>query len=1009
MNDQTIHKLDEAIRLDPENATAYHNRGYAYRQKGEYDKAIADYDKAIELAPEDAIAYRNRGIAYAEKGEYDKAIADYDEAIRLDPEDATAYYNRGDAYYAKDELDNARADLAKAVRLDPEDAIFSIDRNVPDSRNSAYFWTTYGEEDDYEERMRQLSDEEERNRNIAACTEAIRLDPKDAESYKSRGFSYHEKGNYDKAIKDYDEAIRLTDEDDSAALREGRGDAYYRKGDYDKAIEDYNQAIWIDPIDAIDAYMKIGDAHSEKLLNIDQTCKVCNDVIEANLETATAYHNKGYAYYRKGKYDQAIANYNEAIKRDPENSKIYIDRGDAYEKKCDIDVDAADYAKVLHAKKDIDMAISNYNEAIQRDPSAVIAYSNRGHAYLKKSDIELAAAVYDKIVNIDALNEAIQCNPGDAIVYFSRGYIYFKQGNIDLAIADYDNAIRLCPNYKSDFVDAGFVDGGAYAFIKVIELLENMIRTPAPENAADFYYCGLRALFSFRANAQEYFTKALNQGYEDRAKIEKHLENARKLGKRDEEHRERMRGRGDISGRRRRRRGRPWHRMSSAQLKLISAQRNLDRWRKRAMRSTAFSGERDRYKVAIANYNKTIQLNPKDAGAYKNRGYAYFQRGEYDKAIADYNKVIQLNPKDITAYFNKSGACYQKGCVDLHIAGHTGNKLKCALLGETIRFNPKSAETYIERGNFYFNEREAYDMAITDYTEAIRLSPEYAETYYSRAETYYAIAQNAYELTEYDDAIVAYSKAITDYKEAWQKGFRNTQNPAEVKVLRAVYGISPLYDSPDDSLSYAYVNRGAIYAKKGNYDLAIADMSEVIRHQRNIKTSAAYFGSNPAARAYNNRGFYHYKIGEYNKAIKDLQEVVNIYAEQVLSGYNDTPDFAIMYLNLGGIYHAKGDVELAIENYDNVIRLCPNYVTDFVNSKFAHGGQEEVRRAVKLLESVVNNPTYSESFAAYYSGVSILFSGNKHKARRRFEKARELGFKDDSKVAEHLENLQNQK
>ena len=41
------------------------------------------------------MAYCNRGVAYANKGDYDKAIADCNEAIRLDPKDAVAYCNRG--------------------------------------------------------------------------------------------------------------------------------------------------------------------------------------------------------------------------------------------------------------------------------------------------------------------------------------------------------------------------------------------------------------------------------------------------------------------------------------------------------------------------------------------------------------------------------------------------------------------------------------------------------------------------------------------------------------------------------------------------------------------------------------------------------------------------------------------------------------------------------------------------------------------------------------------------
>lgn len=62
--------------LDPNRALAYVNRGLAYGNKGEFDKAIADCNKAIELEPKLAPAYRNRGIAYGNKGEYDKEIAE---------------------------------------------------------------------------------------------------------------------------------------------------------------------------------------------------------------------------------------------------------------------------------------------------------------------------------------------------------------------------------------------------------------------------------------------------------------------------------------------------------------------------------------------------------------------------------------------------------------------------------------------------------------------------------------------------------------------------------------------------------------------------------------------------------------------------------------------------------------------------------------------------------------------------------------------------------------------
>jgi len=55
---------------------AYYNRGTAYAELGEYDRAIEDYNKAIELNPDLAEAYNNRGIAYAKLGEHDRARED---------------------------------------------------------------------------------------------------------------------------------------------------------------------------------------------------------------------------------------------------------------------------------------------------------------------------------------------------------------------------------------------------------------------------------------------------------------------------------------------------------------------------------------------------------------------------------------------------------------------------------------------------------------------------------------------------------------------------------------------------------------------------------------------------------------------------------------------------------------------------------------------------------------------------------------------------------------------
>ena len=104
-------------------AVAYYDRGTAYDDKNQLDRAIADYSQAIRIKPDYANAFRNRGRAYGRTGHYDNAIADLDRAIKLDPNDVGAYSNRGFAYYYKGLYDRAIRDENRAIRLAPGDAI----------------------------------------------------------------------------------------------------------------------------------------------------------------------------------------------------------------------------------------------------------------------------------------------------------------------------------------------------------------------------------------------------------------------------------------------------------------------------------------------------------------------------------------------------------------------------------------------------------------------------------------------------------------------------------------------------------------------------------------------------------------------------------------------------------------------------------------------------------------------------------------------------------------------
>ena len=119
-SDEEINYYTEAIRLNPQYAIAYYNRGIVRKNKGDLEGAIDDYTEAINSNPQNASAYINRGGALYDKDDLDGAIADYNEAIRLNPLSVNAYLGRGGAYYHKGHMRKAIADYREAIRLNPE-------------------------------------------------------------------------------------------------------------------------------------------------------------------------------------------------------------------------------------------------------------------------------------------------------------------------------------------------------------------------------------------------------------------------------------------------------------------------------------------------------------------------------------------------------------------------------------------------------------------------------------------------------------------------------------------------------------------------------------------------------------------------------------------------------------------------------------------------------------------------------------------------------------------------
>jgi tetratricopeptide (TPR) repeat protein len=148
------------------------------------------------------------------------------------------------------------------------------------------------------------------------------------------------------------------------------------------------------------------------------------------------------------------------------------------------------------------------------------------------------------------------------------------------------------------------------------------------------------------------------------------------------------------------------------------------------------------YDQAISDYTRAIEINPKFAEAYNERGVVYDDKDQFDLAISDYTKAIEINPKFAVAYNNRGGVYDGIGQYDQAISDYT----------KAIEINPKLAEVYNNRAFAYYTKNQ-YNQAIRDYIKAIEISPKFALAYNNLGLAYY-------EKGQYDQAMRKYTKAI---------------------------------------------------------------------------------------------------------------------------------------------------------------------------------------------------------------------------------------------------------
>jgi tetratricopeptide (TPR) repeat protein len=140
------------------------------------------------------------------------------------------------------------------------------------------------------------------------------------------------------------------------------------------------------------------------------------------------------------------------------------------------------------------------------------------------------------------------------------------------------------------------------------------------------------------------------------------------------------------------------------------------------------------YEEAIEYYDKAIAKNLNYADAYHDRGYCKDCLQDYSGAILDFNKAIELDPDDVMSYYNRARSKYSlqdySGVIEDNIMALELLK-KNKNLPAYVPNNIKQL-IYLNNG-LSRNGLMEFELAINDFTEAIKLDPDFADAYQNRA------------------------------------------------------------------------------------------------------------------------------------------------------------------------------------------------------------------------------------------------------------------------------------
>ena len=295
---------NEALLTKKDDYNLRFNKALVLHAMKDYNGAIAMYSELLKEKPNDSIS-NNMTSAYVSLGEDNLKVQNYtlsteyfEKAIENGTKDSMAYFGLAKSYRACGINEKATEYYEKAIEMSPEKTQYSKEfaEFIASSSKTADVKSTGATDTDGIKEI-SLSMDDIRAGEIADAEQNKSAIAKGDENYKSK--------NYDTAIKNYQDALKINPSDEVTLLK--IGNIYKLKNDNRNAISFYKKSIVVNPNYA-DGWFNLGLVYANDKNN-NKAKEAFHRVITLNPNYGYAYYALGIAYEQDGNTKEALNNY----------------------------------------------------------------------------------------------------------------------------------------------------------------------------------------------------------------------------------------------------------------------------------------------------------------------------------------------------------------------------------------------------------------------------------------------------------------------------------------------------------------------------------------------------------------------------------------------------------------------------------------------------------------------------------------------------------------------------